>query len=193
MPFLWWIKPGDKVHCSRFHRLCLSAVWCTQAKFCVDGHVTAESSKVESPVAAPGWHLQIFEQSLYFNKDFSVSLWTPVFYFFFTSAVDIQPISWLSVWGMAYFLVGSSRALWKALMKSAATDGSVTGHVWNVCRRSNSPRTLIRATSQRLSAVVSFVGVNSQFSSITSVGFFAMGLSGRMCTERRRVHTVRTE
>lgn len=57
------------------------------------------------------------------------SLWKRFFYF--TSAVDSQPISWLSVWGIAYFLVGSSRALWKALMKSAATEKSATDDVLN--------------------------------------------------------------
>lgn len=33
------------------------------------------------------------------------------------------------------------------------------------------------------SVIKGTVGVHSQFSSITSVGFFAMGLSGRICTE----------
>lgn len=110
----------------------LSAVWWTQAKFCVYGHITAESSKIESPVPTLGCNLEMYGQSLYFNKTvlydyltFKKSLWKR-FLFYFTSAVDSQPISWLSVWGIAYFLVGSSRALWKALMKSAATERSAT-------------------------------------------------------------------
>lgn len=125
MPFLWWIKPGDKVHCSRFHRLCLSAVWCTQAKFCVDGHVTAESSKVESPVAAPGWHLQIFEQSLYFNKDFSVSLWTPLYFIFSLPARSISSLSpdspsgaWRTSWWAPRGLCG--RPWWNRLRQTEA-------------------------------------------------------------------------
>lgn len=36
-----------------------------------------------------------------------------------TSGVDIHPISWLSVSGIEYFLVGTSWALRKALMKSS--------------------------------------------------------------------------
>lgn len=196
------IKTSAEAHSAGFTLFSLSAVWWTQAKFCVYGHITAESSKIESPVPTLGCNLEMYGQSLYFNKtvlyDYLTfcgyflkkkkSLWKR-FLFYFTSAVDSQPISWLSVWGIAYFLVGSSRALWKALMKSAATERSATDW-WRFksdscdVAASYSRMFSFRMWSKEQSAV------NSQFSSITSVGFFAMGLSGRICTETTEdVHT----
>lgn len=46
------------------------------------------------------------------------NLTNPLIHIFLTSGDETHPISWLSVIGMAYFLVGSWRALWKASMKS---------------------------------------------------------------------------
>lgn len=67
-------------------------------------------------------------------------------------------------------------------MKSAATEKSAADHVLNQILV-----TLQLPPADVFSSYVikGAVGVNSQFSSITSVGFFAMGLSGRMCTETR--------
>ena len=132
---------------------------------------------------------------------------------FLTSDADSHPISWLSVCGISYFLVGSWRALWKAWMKSAGkersiwaisntdavnhlpslTTSSLFGLLLGVCSNVILSSTVIYPEEKSKDIFKpSFTGtvVNLQ-SAITSGGFLDMGLSGRMCTKKKKkTHTL---
>lgn len=145
-------------------------MWRAQSVFLVFGDIRAASVEMESSVLAVRCDLEDTTRaelsSTAPKKKVSISSRD----FFFTSGVEIHPTSWLSVWGAVNFLVGSSRALWKALMKSAAKQIR------------NPPCWWFSLNLRYLTAVK----VNSQFSVTTSAAFLDMGLSGRICTEMRQ-------
>lgn len=146
-------------------------MWWPQGVFLVFSDIGAESVEMKSSVVAVWCDLEGKAWAGLFPNTQFWRLAISCHDFFFTSGDDIHPTSWLSVWGTVYFLVGSSRAMWKALMKSAEKANSKAAR-------------LILCIKSALFECIHVI--NSQFSVTTSVGFLDMGLSGRIWTEMNK-------
>lgn len=100
-----------------------------------------------------------------------------------TSGVDIHPISWLSVSGIEYFLVGTSWALRKALMKSSG--GQKNQIIKPTCLKTNLYKR--NRWIEYFSHLIPMEILPS--SGISSVVLLHMGLSGSTCTVTQHTHT----